>query len=142
MSYTMTEDERKAFLSELHVGVLSIAAEGRAPVSIPVWYMYENGELFFCSVKYARKVELIRSAGRFTLCVMIEKPPAKYVSVEGTLVSIEPCDFECDQRPVARRYLGEEKGDQYTEEIKATEEMVTIRMRPQRWSSADYSKQP
>jgi nitroimidazol reductase NimA-like FMN-containing flavoprotein (pyridoxamine 5'-phosphate oxidase superfamily) len=136
----MTKDERKAFLADLHVGILSVAAEGRGPVSIPIWYIYQpSGELVFCSEKNGRKVELIRNAGRFTVCVMIEKPPSKYVSVEGTVLSIDPCDFEHDQRPIARRYLGEEKGDQYTETMKA-EEMVTIRMRPERWSSADYSK--
>lgn len=140
MSYTMTKEERETFLADLHVGILSVAAAGRAPVSVPIWYRFEDGELVFCSVKSARKVEQIRAAGRFTVCALIEEPPSKYVSVEGAVVSIAPCDFERDQRPIARRYLGNEKGDQYTEEMRATEEMVTIRMRPERWSSADYSK--
>ena len=114
---------------------------GRGPVSVPIWYIYQQGgELFFCSVKSARKVELIETAGRFTVCVMIEKPPSKYVSVEGSLIAIEPCDFEFYQRPIARRYLGQEAGDKYTEEIKASEELVVIRMSPERWSCADYSK--
>jgi hypothetical protein len=73
---------------------------------------------------------------------VIETPPSRYVSVEGSVIAIQACDFERDQRPIAHRYLGEEKGDQYTDEIKAAEEVVTIRMRPERWSSADYSKQP
>jgi hypothetical protein len=141
MLYAMTKMEREQFLAGLHVGVLSVVADGRGPVSIPVWYMYEPGcELFFCSVKSARKVGLIETAGRFTVCVMIEKPPSKYVSVEGPLIAIEPCDFELHQRPIARRYLGQDAGDKYTEEIKASEEMVVIRMRPERWSCADYSK--
>jgi nitroimidazol reductase NimA-like FMN-containing flavoprotein (pyridoxamine 5'-phosphate oxidase superfamily) len=143
MSYVMMKEEREAFLADLHVGILSVAAPDRGPVSIPIWYLYQpGGELFLCSVKSARKVEMIRAAGRFAVCVVSEKPPSKYVSVEGSLLYIEPCDFERDQRSIARRYLGDEKGDQYTEEIKAAEEMVTIRMRPERWSSADYSKQP
>ena len=141
MPYSMTRAEREQFLADLHVGVLSVAAEGRGPVSIPIWYIYQpGGELFFCSVKSARKVRLIETAGRFTVCAMIEKPPSKYVSVEGSLIVIEPCDFELHQRPIARRYLGLEAGDKYTEEIKSSEEMVTVRMQPERWSCADYSK--
>jgi len=143
MSYIMTKEEREAFLADLHVGILSVVTPDRGPVSVPIWYIYQpGGELFFCSVKSGRKVEMIRSAGRLTVCVVIEKPPSKYVSVEGVLISIEPCDLERDQRPIARRYLGVDKGDQYTEEVKTTEEMVTIRMKPEHWSSADYSKQP
>jgi nitroimidazol reductase NimA-like FMN-containing flavoprotein (pyridoxamine 5'-phosphate oxidase superfamily) len=143
MSYVMTKAEREAFLADLHVGILSVALNGRGPVSVPIWYIYQpGGELFFCSVKSTRKVEMIRSAGRITICVVIEKPPSKYVSVEGAVVSVEPCDFERDQLPIARKYLGAEKGDQYTKEIKAAEEVVKIRMQPERWSSADYSKQP
>jgi nitroimidazol reductase NimA-like FMN-containing flavoprotein (pyridoxamine 5'-phosphate oxidase superfamily) len=142
MSYTMTKDEREAFLEDLHVGILSVVAPDRGPISIPIWYLYQpEGELIFCSVKSARKVEMIRSTGRLTVCAVIEKPPSRYVSVEGAVTAIEPCDFERDQRPIARRYLGVETGDHYTEEVKATEEMVTIHMRPERWSSADYSKQ-
>jgi len=140
MSYAMTKDEREAFLSDVRYGVLSVEAMRRAPVSVPIWYMFEAGELFFFSTRSAKKVELIRTAGRVTVCALTEEPPAKYVSVEGAVISIEPCDFERDMRPIARRYLGEDKGDRYTETVKATEEMVTIRMRPERWSAADYSK--
>ena len=141
MSYAMTKEEREAFLSDVRYGVLSVEAQGRAPVSVPIWYMFENGELLFFSVKSAKKVELIRAAGRITVCALTEQPPAKYVSVEGAVTSILPCDFERDMRPITRRYLGEEKGDRYTEEVQASEEVVTVRMRPEHWSSADYSKE-
>ena len=137
----MTQNEREQFLTGLHVGVLSVVSDGRGPVSVPIWYIYQpGGELFFCSVKSARKVKLIETMGRFTVCVMIEKPPSKYVSVEGSLIAIEPCNFELHQRPIARRYLGVEAGDKYTEEIKTSEEMVVIRMKPEKWSCMDYSK--
>ena len=138
--FAMTKEEREAFLSDVRYGVLSVEAKGRAPVSMPIWYIFEDGELFFFSVKSAKKVELIRAAGRVTICALTEEPPAKYVSVEGAVISIEPCDFERDMRLIARRYLGEERGDRYTEEVKAAEEMITIRVRPEHWSSADYSK--
>jgi hypothetical protein len=36
MSLAMTEQERERFLADLHVGVISIAEEGRGPLDVPV----------------------------------------------------------------------------------------------------------
>ena len=33
----MTQEEREAFLADLHVGVLAIPADG-APLTAPIWY--------------------------------------------------------------------------------------------------------
>ena len=43
MSTAMTEEERDAFLADLHVGVLSIEQDGRPPLSVPIWYDYAPG---------------------------------------------------------------------------------------------------
>ena len=65
----------------------------------------------------------------------------KYVSVEGPVVAIEAADVDRDLRPLARRYLGTEGGDAY---VAATREdhrdNVLVRMRPERWLTADYAK--
>jgi nitroimidazol reductase NimA-like FMN-containing flavoprotein (pyridoxamine 5'-phosphate oxidase superfamily) len=36
MSITMTKQEREAFLAGVHVGVVSIAEQGRGPLAVPV----------------------------------------------------------------------------------------------------------
>jgi nitroimidazol reductase NimA-like FMN-containing flavoprotein (pyridoxamine 5'-phosphate oxidase superfamily) len=38
MALTMTRLEREAFLADVHVGMISIAEEGRAPLTVPIWY--------------------------------------------------------------------------------------------------------
>ena len=43
MPPAMTKEEREAFLADLHVGVISIAEEGRGPLTVPIWYSYEPG---------------------------------------------------------------------------------------------------
>ena len=43
MSLKMTKEEREAFLADLHVGVISIARDGRGPLTVPIWYDYEPG---------------------------------------------------------------------------------------------------
>jgi len=141
MSPTMTPAEREQFLADLHVGVISIAEEGRGPLTVPIWYGYTpGGELYVWMSKKSRKAGVIERAGRFSLCVQNEQPPYQYVSVEGPVTVIEPADLERDARPLARRYFGVEGGDAYIAEIaNDNEDYIVIRMRPERWLTADYT---
>ncbi|MDJ0867732.1 MAG: pyridoxamine 5'-phosphate oxidase family protein [Myxococcota bacterium] len=145
MSLAMTREEREAFLADLHVGVISIAEEGRGPLTAPIWYDYTpGGELWVITDRTSRKGRLIEVARRFSLCAQTEAPPYKYVSVEGEVASIEPADLEKHTRPMARRYLGPELGDRYVEATAGEREAggsVVIRMRPRRWLTVDYAKQ-
>jgi nitroimidazol reductase NimA-like FMN-containing flavoprotein (pyridoxamine 5'-phosphate oxidase superfamily) len=145
MSYRMTQFEREQFLTDVHVGILSITEEGRGPLTVPVWYGYvPGGELSVWMSKASRKVALLERAGRFSLCVQTEQTPYRYVSVEGPITSVEAADLERDARPIARRYLGVEEGDVYVTrmaDVIARGEDVVFRMRPERWLTADYARQ-
>lgn len=140
----MSRDEREAFLADLHVGVISIAEEGRGPLTVPIWYAYTpGGELHVITDRSSRKGRLLAAAGRYSLCAQTETPPYRYVSVEGPITSTEASDVERDLRPMARRYLGEQGGDAYvaaTAEERTNGESVVVRMRPERWLTVDYSK--
>ncbi|MGB2897021.1 MAG: pyridoxamine 5'-phosphate oxidase family protein [Anaerolineales bacterium] len=141
MTFTMTDTERETFLADLHVGILGISAPDRGPVLLPVWYMYKpGGDIAFITNKNAKKVERLEQEGRFTLCVQEESPPYKYVSVEGPIISIEDADHERELTPIARRYLGVERGDEYVDKTAGDKELL-VRMRPTRWSTADYGKE-
>ena len=84
---------------------------------------------------------MIERAGRFSLCVQNEQPPYQYVSVEGPVSVIEPADVERDARPLAQRYFGVDGGNDYIAEIaSSSEEYIVIRMRPERWLTADYTE--
>jgi hypothetical protein len=114
MALTMTKEEREAFLADVHVAVISVAEDGHGPLVIPIWSSYEPGT---------------------------ETPPYKYVSVEGPIVAVEAADLERDRRPLARRYLGTERGDRYIESTRDVVGNVLVRMRPERWLTVDYAKQ-
>ncbi len=142
-SLAMTREEREQFLAGVHVGVISIQEDGRAPLTVPIWYLYEpGGDVVIVTGGESRKGKLLEKAGRFSLCAQTEAPPYSYVSVEGPVVSVESADVEKHARPLAHRYLGPELGDSYLE---ATAEQnagsLTYRMRPARWLTVDYSKQ-
>ena len=146
MSLAMTPQEREAFLADLHVGIISIPEAGRGPLTVPIWYVYDpGGELSIVTGKTSHKGRLLAQAGRFSLCAQVERPPYKYVSVEGAIVSTQAADVERDIRPLARRYLGAEGGDRYIEATRDGREQhdsVVIRMRPERWRTVDYGKAP
>jgi hypothetical protein len=141
MSLTMNTTERDAFLADLHVGIISIPEDGRGPLAVPVWYAYERGEVRVVTGRDSRKGKLLAKAGRFSLCVQTETPPYRYVSVEGPIVGMEPSDLERDLRPLARRYLGQAGGDRYVDSTRDEHVgNVLVRMRPERWLTADYGK--
>ena len=145
MSTTMTSEEREAFLADVRVGILSLNQEGRGPLTTPVWYAYEpGGDVQFATERASRKGKLLEEGVRISLCVQEEAPPYKYASVEGSIIRIEPSDAERHERALAHRYLGPEAGDRYMES--ATDDcdddtMILIHMRPERWLTADYSKE-
>jgi nitroimidazol reductase NimA-like FMN-containing flavoprotein (pyridoxamine 5'-phosphate oxidase superfamily) len=145
MSLAMTRTEREAFLADVHVGVISVAEPGRGPLTVPIWYGYApGGELWIVTERGSRKGRLLEKTGRFSLVAQSEKPPYRYVSVEGPIVSIEKSVLARDERPLAHRYLGAEFGERYLEATggeDARGDNVVVRMRPERWLSVDYSKQ-
>lgn len=145
MSLAMSAAEREAFLAGPHVGILSVADDaGRAPLAMPVWYAYEpGGEITFITGQDSRKMALIRAAGRVSLVAQEAALPYRYVSVEGPVVGFEDPARPEDRRAMAERYLGAEGGAEYLEATKdAADTMVLTRVRPERWYTRDYTKQP
>jgi PPOX class probable F420-dependent enzyme len=143
MRLAMSAQERERFLAGLHVGVLSVAtANGRAPLAVPVWYDYEaGGRVSVITGRNSRKGRSIVAAGRMSLCAQDERPPYKYVSVEGP-VEVEELD-PAERLAMARRYLGTAGGDRYVASNPDQDgEQVMFRMTPEHWLSVDYAKRP
>jgi len=134
-----TEDERRRFLEDKRVGVLSVAADkGRPPASVPIWYDYTpDGHIRINTGTASRKTRLIEQAGAVTLVVQREEPPYQYVVVEGTVVDSGPAPLEVRQA-IAIRYLGEEGGRAFVEGMGDTPSTL-FTVRPDRWITADYS---
>ena len=145
MSVEMTREEREAFLAEVHVGVVGIERQGRAPLAVPIWYEYEpGGDLRILVETGSAKERLLRRFGRFTLCAQNEAAPYGFVSVEGPVVSIGPSVKERDEHAMAKRYLGEQMADAYVKMTAADPENrpgLVVTMRPERWFTYDGAKQ-
>jgi nitroimidazol reductase NimA-like FMN-containing flavoprotein (pyridoxamine 5'-phosphate oxidase superfamily) len=142
----MTKHERKAFLAEPRVGVLSVAGEnGRPPHTAPTWYCYQpGGDLsFFTGTqgRNARKTHLIREAGAVSLCVQHGEFPSTYVTVEGTVVHLDQPPTAEQMLAVVRRYLPGEQAQAFvqSEITHPGTELVVFTVRPDRWLSFDFS---
>jgi nitroimidazol reductase NimA-like FMN-containing flavoprotein (pyridoxamine 5'-phosphate oxidase superfamily) len=137
---SMSVEEREQFLSDVHVGVPAVERSDGPPLAVPVWYDYRpGGELWVLTAEDSVKGRLLQRAGRFSLCAQDETPPFyRYVSVEGPVSSIRAADEDDDSRPMARRYLGPDVGDEYVES--SGEQSLKFSMVPERWWSVDYSK--
>ena len=110
MPRPMTEQERQAFLAEPRVGVMSVASDdARPPHTVPVWYAYQPGGnlTFFTGSqgRTTRKTGLIRKAGVLSFSVQHPEPPYKYVTVEGTVTSIEQPPSADQMLAIVRRYI-------------------------------------
>jgi PPOX class probable F420-dependent enzyme len=141
MDFSLTAAEREQFLAGPHVGVLSVAGpDGEGPLTVPVWYSYRpGGVVSVITGRDSRKARAIATAGRMSLCAQDEAPPYKYVSVEGPAV-IEEAEF-AEQLAMARRYLGNEGGDQFmASNAESARADIVIRLTPQRWRTADFGK--
>ncbi len=140
MPFNMTQEEREAFLADLHVGVISIEDPGHGPLSTPIWYDSEPGVgLWVITARASRKGIALDKAGRFSLVAQTEEVPYKYVSVEGPIVDVRPADREKDTRPMAHRYLGTQLGNTYIDS-QPVEDAHVYMMQPQRWFTVDYAK--
>jgi nitroimidazol reductase NimA-like FMN-containing flavoprotein (pyridoxamine 5'-phosphate oxidase superfamily) len=135
----LSREEREKFLAEPHIAALAVdAREGRAPLTVPIWYQYEpGGDVWIMTGLDSRKNRLIQAAGRFTLMVDRLEPTIRYVSVEGPVVETVAATEE-DLREISARYLPPEKVDGYVAYASADHgEQVIVRMRPERWVSSD-----
>jgi nitroimidazol reductase NimA-like FMN-containing flavoprotein (pyridoxamine 5'-phosphate oxidase superfamily) len=142
VTLTMTTAEREEFLAGLHVAVLSVDDPGRGPLAVPVWYSYvPGGTVNVVTGGHSVKAQLLRAAGRFSLCVQSETMPYRYVSVEGPITALDETVSDEERRALAQRYLGAEGGDLY---VASTADQaagsVAFRRAPARWRTTDYGK--
>jgi nitroimidazol reductase NimA-like FMN-containing flavoprotein (pyridoxamine 5'-phosphate oxidase superfamily) len=144
----MSVAEREAFLAEPRVAVLSVASDDdRPPLTVPIFYHYEPGGAvtFFTGniPGIPRKTRLLQRAGVLSLCVQQDEFPYKYVTVEGTLVSVDQPPAAEQLLTIFRRYMPEPQAQGYAGSLLADPGpgLAVFTVRPDRWLTFDVSKQ-
>ena len=140
MSSTMSAIDRERFLSDLHVGIISIPRATKGPLTVPIWYDYEpGGEVWVITDSDSIKGKLLTKASRISLCAQTETAPYQYVSIEGPYTT-RPATQE-ELLAMAIRYLGEKQGQAYAENSSGGGEgSIIVSIAPETWFSVDYNK--
>lgn len=127
----------RAFLAEPWVGMLGVAAPGRAPLVVPVWYALDAGERpWFVTPKTSFKSGLIEAAGRITLTAQNDRRPYSYVSVEGA-ASMQTAVYE-DIQEISARYLDQAAAAEFAARMREAMDGNTrwrVTLEPERWST-------
>ena len=140
MSTAMTRAEREKFLAEPHVGTLAVSRPGKAPMLMPIWYLYEpGGELMLMTASDSLKFGHLVREKTFSFCVQSETWPNQYVTVSGPLTgTIVPAD-ETMRRRLTERYMEPSLVEGFLRSI-AEIDFQVIRMRPEQWLTVDLGK--
>src|SRR5918993_2649475 len=118
MPRPLTELEREAFLADPHIAVLSLPSDDdRPPLAFPIWYGYQpGGEITYYTHRTepkSRKLRLLHQGTAVSLCVQREELPYKYVTVEGTVVTVNEAPTAEQQFAIVRRYLSSDDAQAY-----------------------------
>lgn len=135
---TMAAPDREAFLTEPHIGVLTIARPaGQPPLASPIWYEYADGVVAINVGRGSAKARRAAAEGVASLTVQTEQLPYRFVTVGGPL-TVDDADDDTRRR-IASRYMPAEMVDGYLAGGDAAD-MLTLRLSPTTWHSNDFTK--
>ena len=124
-------EQARSFLSEPQIGVLAtVDGQGR-PHAMPIWYLYEGGEIIISAERGSQKHRNLERNPWATLVVDRRETPYYALMVRGEAEVGPPLDFEGEVR-MASRYLGDEAGRRYVESIQG-HDGISIRFTPESW---------
>jgi len=107
----MKPEDVELFLSQPHVGVLATLRRDGMPYTVPVWWLWKDGEVWLTGT-YSRVwcKQLLRD-GRASLCIESGPPFTGHVGFDGNCTAYEPTDHDIwpISRELAEKYVG--RGD-------------------------------
>ena len=111
----MDENEIIDFLMEgTRTGKLSTVREDGHPHVAPIWFVWNEGKIIFCTMDSSVKAKNIRHNPKVSICVDDESPPYAFVIIQGT------AKFTDNQKDLLKwntilggRYMGEKLAEVY-----------------------------
>ncbi len=120
------------FLAEPNICVLATSGPGDATHAMPMWYLYDEGDILFSSYRKSQKVRNVERSGKATVVIDRRDPPYYAVMVKGT-ATIEPAFSREKEFAMASRYLDDERARRHSAAIAGDSDSVSIRVRPERF---------
>lgn len=137
--------ELRAFLEEVHLAHwATIGPDGRPRVR-PVWYLYEDGALWFTTRMEARRTGADVAAGSpVAVSIAGEDRPFRAVLAHGTPEVYEGEDRDARLERIATRY-GEKEGRRWLAGARREPDRVVLRLVPEtvlawHYGTGDYGR--
>lgn len=116
----LDDEERDAFLAEpgwmMHIA--TVDATG-APLDVPIWFLYEDGRIWFTPRQHSEWLTHIRREPRVALCIDERDTPYRKVAVRGRAEIVHEIgddDAWRDRyRRIAERYLPSQDANAYVD---------------------------
>jgi PPOX class probable F420-dependent enzyme len=110
-------------------------SDGR-PLVAPVWFLVDDGELVFNTMRDSAKGRALARDPRVAVCVDDPHPPFSFVQVQGVATATEDHQQLLDiATRIAARYMGPYRADEFGQRNSAPGGIV-VRVRPTRVVSA------
>lgn len=133
----MSDQEMIDFLSESNLARIATVKPSGAPHVSPVWYLWENNQLFIAIPRTSVKTRNIKKNNKVAVTIDSNIGP-KGIIIEGT-AELEELGEEIELRLI-QRYVSPENLDKYVEYAHADLPSVLLRIRPEKTITWDYSK--
>ena len=121
------------FLSEPNICVLATTGPGDSPHAMPMWYLYDDGDILFACYRNSQKVKNVERTGKASVVVDRREPPYYAAMIKGS-ATVEPALSREKMLAMATRDLGEERAERYmARRDEGDTDSVSIRVRPERF---------
>jgi len=111
----MDENEIVDFLMKgTKTGKLATVLEDGRPHVAPIWFVWNEGKIIFCTGESSVKGKNMRRNPQVSICVDDESPPYAFVIIQGTAkLNANHKDLLKWNTIFGRRYMGEELAEVY-----------------------------
>jgi PPOX class probable F420-dependent enzyme len=138
----MNASQIEAFLDAPRHAIAAVLRPDGAPQLSPIWFLYENGRLYFSSSISSAKYRQLCRDPRIVVCIDAGHPDARAVSISGTaeLITDESPERADLEWRILRRYHESDEDAHHSEaEIEAEGPNVLVVVTPDQIVGWDFN---
>ena len=109
-------DTPEELLNAREICVLSTVSPDGSVHAMPMWYLYEEGKIWFMSGDKAQKTNNVRRTGKATVTLDLRERPYYAIMIKGDAEVREPFDKD-KQKRLMTRYISDADATAYIERL-------------------------